>query len=50
MDQVRQSDAAPLSDLTGGIHLHTVICPDEEAYGRVRDKLRECGFLFEDKE
>ena len=31
ISQVSQSDAAPLSDLTGGIHLHTIICPDLES-------------------
>ena len=45
--KVSQSDAAPLSDLTGGIHLHTIFCPDEEVYRRVLDKLRKSGFLFE---
>ena len=45
--KVMKSDAAPLSDLTGGIHLHTIFCPGEEAYRRVIDKLRENGFLFE---
>ena len=28
------SDARPLSDLTGGIHLHTLSCPDEAAFQR----------------
>ena len=46
--QVALSDAAPLSDLTGGIHLHTIICPDEETHLRVLEKLRKRGFLFED--
>ena len=44
---VRRKDAAPLSDLTGGIHLHTVLFPDEEAYQRVLAGLREAGFLYE---
>ena len=43
-----QSDAAPLSDLTGGIHLHTIICPDEETYDRVLEQLKNRGFIFED--
>ena len=47
ISKVMRSDAAPLSDLTGGIHLHTIFCPDEEVYRRVLDKLRESGFLFE---
>ena len=47
ISKVAQSDAAPLSDLTGGIHLHTTFCPDDDTYRRVLEKLRENGFLFE---
>lgn len=47
IEKCRKSDAKPLSDLTGGIHLHTVICPDEDAYRRVKDSLRKLGFLLE---
>ncbi|MBR1690036.1 MAG: transcription repressor NadR [Oscillibacter sp.] len=42
-----QSDAHPLSDLTGGIHLHTLLCPDEAAYERVVRSLRSLGILLE---
>ena len=49
INKVRLSDAAPLSDLTGGIHLHTVFCPDPSAYARIMQALREEGFLYEDK-
>lgn len=38
----------PLSHLTGGIHLHTVRCPDEETLKRVTDALNKEGFLLED--
>ena len=47
IEKCRQSEARPLSDLTGGIHLHTVICPDEDTYRRVKTSLRNLGFLFE---
>lgn len=30
----RSHTAQPLSVLTGGIHLHTLLCPSEDAYGR----------------
>ena len=43
-----QESAAPLSLLTEGIHLHTVLCPDEQAAERVRDALRSLGVLLED--
>ena len=36
-----------LSVLTGGIHLHTLLCPSEDAYRRVLDALRQAGFLLE---
>ena len=43
----RCAGARPLSDLTGGIHLHTLSCPDEDAFCRVRDVLRDLGVLLE---
>ena len=43
-----QSEARPLSDLTEGIHLHTLACPDEDAFCRVRTVLREMNVLVED--
>lgn len=42
-----RSDSLPLCDLTGGVHLHTIVCPDEEAYRRVLAKLKEEKLLFE---
>ena len=44
----RRSGASPLSNLTEGIHLHTLSCPDEGAARRVEERLRELGFLVED--
>ncbi len=43
----REEAAAPLSLLTEGIHLHTVLCPDEGAFHRVQTALRELGVLLE---
>lgn len=48
--QCAASDARPLSDLTGGIHLHTLACPDEDAFRRVRQALRTLGVLLESEE
>ena len=45
---VSKSSAKPLSDLTGGIHLHTLRCPSEEAFQRVRDQLDQAGFLLKE--
>ncbi len=45
---IRRSEAAqPLSLLTEGAHLHTLSCPDEESFLRVREELRIAGFLLE---
>ena len=44
----RQAEALPLSQLTEGIHLHTLSCPDQAAYDRVCQSLSRLGFLLED--
>ncbi|MBQ1236105.1 MAG: transcription repressor NadR [Oscillospiraceae bacterium] len=41
--------APPLSKLTGGIHLHTLLCPDEAAFERVKEALHKLGVLLEDQ-
>ncbi len=46
-ERVRSSEALPLSALTEGIHTHTLLCPSEEAFGRLLLSLREKGFLVE---
>ena len=43
---VSESSAKPLADLTGGIHLHTLHCPSEEAFLRVRAALDQAGLLW----
>ena len=48
--RLSQSGARPLSELTQGIHLHTVRCPDQAALGRVRDALTQAGYLLTDPE
>ena len=44
----RCAKAQPLSILTEGIHLHTLSCPDEAAWERVRAALAQAGFLLEE--
>lgn len=41
-----QPGARPLSDLTGGIHLHTIRCPDEAVMERVLEALGRTGVLL----
>ncbi len=45
--QCRRQAAPPLSRLTEGIHLHTVFCPDEEAFLRVQQALKSLNMLLE---
>lgn len=40
--------ARPLSLLTDGVHLHTLRCPSEEAFQRVRAQLDAAGFLVKE--
>ena len=42
----RAKDASTLSSLTGGLHLHNLRCPDEEAYQRVCRELEKLGILY----
>lgn len=46
IDKMRDSSAAPLSALTEGTHLHTLSCPSEDAFARLKDTLREMGVLL----
>lgn len=46
IQKVVTNGAKPLSDLTGGIHLHTLRCPDEGAFRRVTQALSEAGILL----
>ncbi len=43
---IRCSEAQPLSYLTGGLHLHTVLCPDEAAFERAKEALNKLGILL----
>lgn len=45
VESVAQQAAAPLATLTDGIHLHTIVCPDEDAFTRVKASLEQLGLL-----
>lgn len=47
VSRTAEEEARPLSMLTNGIHLHTLLCPDEEAYERVLSELEREGLLVE---
>ncbi|MDV2580919.1 transcription repressor NadR [Alkalibacillus haloalkaliphilus] len=46
--QVDQSNAALLSELTGGVHLHTIAADEEELLDQAEQALRDQGFIVED--
>jgi len=46
LEKIAKDCASPLCDLTGGVHLHTLSCPSEEAYERVISQLKESDILF----
>ena len=39
--------ASPLSQLTSGVHLHTLRCPDENALRHLKEQLRKLDMLAE---
>ncbi|HWP50940.1 MAG TPA: 3H domain-containing protein [Clostridia bacterium] len=39
------TEASPLSQLTGGIHLHTLRCPDQACFERITTALKKAGIL-----
>lgn len=47
VEKIEKTGAPPLSDLTNGLHLHTLRCPDEESFQRAVSALRRLGFLYE---
>ena len=47
IERCTESSAAPLSLLTDGVHLHTVVCQDAACEQRVKCALRELGMLLE---
>ena len=50
VEDIAKKSAPPLSSLTGGVHIHTLRCPDEKAYERVRDALDKAGYLYREGE
>jgi transcriptional regulator of NAD metabolism len=43
-----ETGASQLSDLTGGIHIHTITVKDEATFERICKKLSELGILIQD--
>ncbi|MGO3729149.1 MAG: 3H domain-containing protein, partial [Enterococcus viikkiensis] len=47
MDKYQKEHATLLSVLTGGVHLHTIRCADEETFQEIKEALRKKSILFE---
>lgn len=45
--RVKSGEVALLSELSGGVHLHTVEAPSQDRLDRARQALRDRGFLVE---
>lgn len=50
VQKARTEPDSLLSRLTGGVHLHTLRCPDEETFLRIRAQLAGQGLLYEKAE
>ncbi len=46
LNKIAVTGAQLLSSLTDGVHLHTIRCPDPEAYRRILVELKEKGVLY----
>ena len=46
LKKVHHGQAKPLSQLTDGLHLHTIQCQSQEIYQRIINALDEKGYLF----
>ena len=44
--QARSAPESLLSRMTGGVHLHTLHCPDADSFERIRQALGEKGILY----
>lgn len=45
--KLKESEAAPLSLVTGGVHLHTVEAPSTEIIQKIAEELKALGILYE---
>lgn len=43
---LKNSQARPLCELTGGVHLHTIRCSTEDCFNRITDCLSNKGYLL----
>lgn len=48
IERLEESDSPPLAELSGGVHYHSILCPDEACFGRIKKSLKQIGVLFEE--
>ena len=46
IQQAKDTPECLLSRMTGGVHLHTLHCPDRESFLRIKKALDEAGILY----
>ena len=46
VEKLQSGEVRPLSALPGGVHLHTLSCPDNECFERTRSQLEREGLLY----
>lgn len=46
LEAMRKNNSKMLSSLTGGVHLHTIRCADQEAFIRIKKALDQAGILY----
>lgn len=47
MQKIAQHEAHSLSELTDGVHIHTIEYPNEETLERTLKELRDAGLIYE---
>ena len=45
--KIDTTKANPLSLLTEGVHIHTIVIPDDNAFARIKERLANLGILIE---
>lgn len=49
LEKIKHTQANLLSELTQGVHLHTIACKDKQTFDRIFQSLSKLGLLYHDK-